>query len=156
MNYIEIPSGEYSLSHMNKQHTYVINAFRISETKVTIKEYMDWYQESGLKNHIGGTYLYFNDVNPMCPVYYDNKQHKYICENNKANTPMVGVTWQGAMLYATDHGGRLPTEFEWELCARTNKGYKYPWGNELPNCEKANFGNSVPAGAFCPEITDVF
>jgi formylglycine-generating enzyme required for sulfatase activity len=45
------------------------------------------------------------------------------------------VTWQQSQTFAKWIGGRLPTEGEWELAAKSIHHRKYPWGNELPTCE---------------------
>lgn len=53
--------------------------------------------------------------------------------------PAVCISWAEAAGYCQGRGGRLPGRSEWEKAARGSEARRYPWGNDPPTCEHANF-----------------
>jgi len=74
-------------------------------------------------------------------------------ERNQPTQPVVGVTWWECAAYcawltaqgqavgwlATSDAIRLPTSLEWERAARGTDQRRYPWGDEPPDAERANY-----------------
>ncbi len=85
---------------------------------------------------------------------------------NSPAQPVVGVSWYEAVAYCDwlTHIGhregwlssterlRLPTSLEWERAARHTDRRRYPWGDESPDSERANYeaiGLRAPAPVGC-------
>jgi formylglycine-generating enzyme required for sulfatase activity len=63
-----------------------------------------------------------------------------------AKQPMVPLDWPQAVRYCAWAGKRLPSEWEWEKAARGPDGDIYPWGNDEPTCERAQYRECAPRG----------
>lgn len=73
------------------------------------------------------------------------------------NWPVTGISWYEARAFClwrssdSDWTIRLPKEAEWQTAA-TPDGRTYPWGDQEPDPERANFGANVgsasPVGVY--------
>jgi len=79
--------------------------------------------------------------------------------SDQDDQPVVHVSWKEANSYCqwlskeTGKNYRLPTEAEWEFAASGGSQRQYPWGNEEPTPERANYkeskiGKTTPVGSY--------
>jgi formylglycine-generating enzyme required for sulfatase activity len=132
-----VPGGELDLgadgatAGEKRAHRVVLSPFWIGKYPVTNEQFGRFWT-----------------VNPGAapPRYREDKQF------NQPNQPVVGVSWGEAQAYCRWTGLRLPSEAQWEAAARGGDRRRYPWGDEDPAPEHANFGwregRTTPVGAF--------
>ncbi|MBE0658166.1 MAG: SUMF1/EgtB/PvdO family nonheme iron enzyme [Bryobacteraceae bacterium] len=113
------------------RHQVTVPPFWIDRYEVTNREYQEFViaRPEWDRRKLGGNYL-LNWVGDHFP-------------EGQGDFPVVHVSWQAAMAYASWAGKRLPAEAEWEFAARGGQaGAKYPWGNEDASPGLANYSES--------------
>lgn len=154
-----IPGGNFKMGTESSRIQQIAEAFNIkahldliqSETPqhlVTISPfYLDKYEITNVQ------FAKFIKKNPQwtaagVPKQFNNGN--YLKDwtgtdfpKDKANFPVVNVSWYSAVAYCRSVGKRLPTEAEWEFAARGGLVDKdFPWGSEPVDKTRANYGGS--------------
>lgn len=120
-------------------HTVHLSSFHLDKYEVTNAQYAGfikanprWGKDVLASEEHNGTYLahWTGDTYPK----------------DKAQHPVVNITWASAQSFCHWQGGQLPTEAQWEFAARGGDDREFPWGDQLPSSELVNFyGSDIEA-----------
>lgn len=130
-NFVYVPAGEFnmgkeSLTPVDNSPAHKVNlaGFWIHQAEVTNQQYAACVE-------VG-----------VCSAPHEENGYPYwYSHTEKANSPVVGVSWDQAQQYCDYIEARLPTEAEWEKTARGTKDDLYPWGKDQPSCSLLNFNS---------------
>ena len=139
-------------------------AYRIGRYPVTNAEYRRFIEAGGYAERRWWTeqgWTYRERQSWITPRYWKHASY------NEPTQPVVGVSWYEAVAYCawltavgqqagwlpTTGELRLPTALEWERAARGTDQRRYPWGDEVPDAERANYkdtgiGRPTAVGCF--------
>ena len=123
------------------QRRVVLGRFEIDRDEASLGEYLSWLQrhQHPLPDEVGKLIEHMTVVHAARP-------------ETLARWPALYVTWAEASAFCLAQGKRLPTEAEWEKAARGERGLLFPWGQQPPAPEFANFGqyhvHEIPIVAF--------
>jgi formylglycine-generating enzyme required for sulfatase activity len=151
---IYIPGGEFLMGsdagqeNERPKHTVSVGAFYIDRYPVTNEEYKRFVDAT---DHPVPYYkVEWADVDE-----YNWDPETRTPPEGKEKHPVVLVTWEDAVAYATWAGKRLPTEAEWERAARGTDGRRWPWGNEFIegrcNTKESQINGTTPVGQYSPD-----
>jgi formylglycine-generating enzyme required for sulfatase activity len=121
-----IPAGEFvmgspdgeGLDNEQPEHKVWVDAFYLDRFEATNARYEKFMEETG-------------HVRPKFWEQLDVTLH--------GELPVIGVSWHDAKAYCEWAEKRLPTEAEWEYAARGTDRRRYPWGNDAPSAQLANY-----------------
>jgi formylglycine-generating enzyme required for sulfatase activity len=128
IEWIEISAGEFKMgdnfnvgdSNERPVHAVYLDRYEISKYEVTFEQYDRFCDET-------------SRAKPGDAGW------------GRADRPVINVSWNDAKAFCdwlsekTGKNIHLPTEAQWEKAARGTDQRKYPWGNDPPDCSKANY-----------------
>lgn len=154
---IRIPAGPFLYGSADSDEVAIDDVK--PQRMVNLREY--WISRYPVTN---AQYKRFLDANPdhsvpfvddyySKPYNWNEMQRSYPAD--KAEHPVVLVTWFGAKAFCDWAGLWLPSEEQWEKAARGSDGRIWPWNNELPTADHCNFnrnvGGTTPVGTYSPK-----
>lgn len=139
--------SDNGLADERPPHKVTIVPFWLDRRPVTNMQFAAFLQHLGRTSNGHGQHLFDSDDND---ARIHRRQDRWTPDAGFEQHPVVEATWYGARDYCGALGKRLPTEAEREFAARGEKGRIYPWGNEPPDKQRANFnagwGRTVAVG----------
>ena len=118
-----VPAGSFKMGEGDEAHDVSLDSFYIGKYEVTNRQFKNFVDANPQwrKGRVDSKYA-------RGPYLNDWEGDTY--PSDKADHPVVCVSWFAAKAYCEWAGGRLPTEAEWEKAARGTDGRTYPWGSE--------------------------
>jgi formylglycine-generating enzyme required for sulfatase activity len=136
----ELPFLEWSWEpdqDESPEHSVFLPPYWIDQTEVTNSMFTEFLNDQGDQEQTG--IPWFKETSMHAHISFDDEVGLWRINPGYEDHPVVSVNWYGARAYCMWAGRRLPTEAEWEKAARGTDGRRFPWGNDRPNCEIANF-----------------
>ena len=127
------------------------SGFYLMETEVTNQQYSEFLNSNRYSAE---------DARPLIALRGDSLRPSELAYTGKRfrstfgyeHHPVSAVSFQGASAYCEWSGMRLPTEFEWELAARSGqKETRYPFPGE-PDSSKAQYGQRRSSRGKSPTV----
>jgi formylglycine-generating enzyme required for sulfatase activity len=156
INLICIPAGPF-LYGSSDEDRQAYDAEK-PQRRIELRQY--WIGRAPVTN---AQYKRFLDANPEQDVPFANAdwakrynwdRQRRVSPGDKADHPVVLVSWRDAQAYCERAGLRMPSEEEWEKGARGTAGRIWPWGNNPPTADLCNFngnvGTTTPVGKYSP------
>jgi formylglycine-generating enzyme required for sulfatase activity len=113
---------------------------------VTVSQFVKFLNDTGLDEH----YVEYMANPDECGIRAVGGGYEVV--PGREMHPIVHVTHTAASQYALWCDRLLPTEAQWERAARGLVGRTYPWGEEPPTLERANYdyqyGGTTRVGSF--------
>ncbi len=130
--------GQAGDPRLMENNWVAFGTFEMGKYPVTVAEYTVFVEDDGYADDRWWKEGWFKQV---------SEPRDWAEQLEHPNRPIVNVSWYEAAAYGAWKGARLPTEAEWEMAAAGKSKREYPWGDEKPDAQRANYGEGGPGHA---------
>jgi formylglycine-generating enzyme required for sulfatase activity len=161
---VYVPEGEFLMGSDEDEffedempaHLVYLDAYWIYQTEVTNQHFAEFIAASGYvttAERAGGSVVVYADSGGWVEgAHGQAPEGPGSSISGREEHPVVHVSWYDSFAYCEWSGGRLPTEAEWEKAARGTDRRTYPWGDQSPTDQLANYnhhaGGTAPVGSY--------
>ncbi len=135
MDWVEFPSGLYNIGASGEGfafdyerpcHTVYLNAFALAKRLVTNREYREFIEDGGYRKKelwLCDGWRSQQESGRSAPLYWKKEGSDWMIFTLRGvqplieNEPVSHISYYEAAAFARWSDARLPTEFEWEMCA---------------------------------------
>jgi len=153
MTLVCVPAGEFLMGATDRNsdekppHKVTLNAYWIDQTEVSNRQFQQFVQSAGYQTDAekkGSSVLYNGSSWEDTPgVNWKQPTGPGSSLSGRLEHPVIHVSWNDAKAYCAWAGRSLPSEAQWEKAARGTDGRTYPWGEQEPNANLANFAMNI-------------
>ena len=141
-----VDGGEYRIGfdgdgfHFDNElarHTVRLDPFEIRNTLVTNREYIEFIDDGGYRDHRlwhSEGWDWVNQNRAATPLYWHDRDGEWFnytlggLKPVELDAPVCHISWYEATAFGEWKGLRLPTEFEWESsCDKFDWGLRWEW-----------------------------
>jgi ergothioneine biosynthesis protein EgtB len=125
--------GDFAFDNESPKHRALLQPYRIADRLVTHREFLEFMQDGGYRDHslwLADGWDWVNNNGIRSPLYWQRRDHRWHMftlsglREIELDAPVCHVSFYEADAFARWAGVRLPTEFEWEHAARSNRKLK--------------------------------